>query len=358
MNPEISTHPLFELTTSLLDQLRAGPPTTIQSLTGGRNNRTYLVRSKSPATGEEAKWLLKHYFQDAGNGRDRAGTEWDWATFCWNRGVDWGPRPFARDASWHASLFEFLDGRRLTPEELTEADVTQAATFVIDVNQHRSHPTAALIGNAAEACFSLDEHLACVDRRIQRLTALPATDELEHSLHRFLNASLIPAWRGITDKLRSRVATEVLSATLPQKGRCLSPSDFGFHNALKDDDGRLRFFDFEYAGWDDPAKLICDFFWQQQVPVPRELLPLLTRHFEHLDDTATVGGLPLDSRVDYLFPVYGIKWCCLVLNEFLTEDRRRREFSQATPMAETRRAEQLEHAKQLLRSVSFLQPPL
>ena len=353
MSPEIPAHPLFELTTSLLDRLRAGPPTAIEPLTGGRNNRTYLVRSKSPATGDEAKWLLKHYFQDAGNGRDRAGTEWDWATFCWNRGVNWGPQPFARESSCHASLFEFLEGRRLRPDELDETDIKQAATFVTEVNQYRSHPTAMLLSTAAEACFSLDEHLACVDRRIQRLTALPATDELEHSLHQFLTDSLIPAWRGITDQLRSRVAAEVLSATLPQQGRCLSPSDFGFHNALKDDEGRLRFFDFEYAGWDDPAKLICDFFWQQQVPVPRKFLPLLTSHFEHLDDKATDGGLPLEIRVEHLFPVYGIKWCCLVLNEFLTEDRRRREFSQATPIAETRRAEQLEHAKQLLRSVNY-----
>ena len=50
--------------------------------------------------------------------------------------------------------------------------------------------------------------------------------------------------------------------------RCLSPSDFGFHNAILANDGRLRFIDFEYAGWDDPSKLICDFFCQPAVPAP------------------------------------------------------------------------------------------
>ena len=45
-----------------------------------------------------------------------------------------------------------------------------------------------------------------------------------------------------------------MSAALPKETRCLSPSDFGFHNALLEATGKLRFVDFEYAGWDDPAK--------------------------------------------------------------------------------------------------------
>ena len=33
-------------------------------------------------------------------------------------------------------------------------------------------------------------------------------------------------------------------------------------------DKKLRFLDFEYAGWDDPAKLIGDFFCQPAIPAP------------------------------------------------------------------------------------------
>ena len=53
------------------------------------------------------------------------------------------------------------------------------------------------------------------------------------------------------------------SALIPQpssrpRHRALSPSDFGLHNAMRDEDGRLRFIDFEYFGWDDPVKLVSD----------------------------------------------------------------------------------------------------
>ena len=40
-----------------------------------------------------------------------------------------------------------------------------------------------------------------------------------------------------------------------------SPSDFGFHNTILEDDGDLKFLDFEYFGRDDPAKLMADFIW-------------------------------------------------------------------------------------------------
>ena len=55
---------------------------------------------------------------------------------------------------------------------------------------------------------------------------------------------------------------------LGPRARCLSPSDFGFHNAIRRASGELCFIDFEYAGQDDPAKMACDFLCQPEVPVP------------------------------------------------------------------------------------------
>src|SRR6185503_11886129 len=79
------------------------------------------------------------------------------------------------------------------------------------------------------------------------------------------------AWaRGLSDCRQSAwraasIATRGNSSNLNLQPR-LSPSDFGYHNAVLADDETVRFFDFEYAGWDDPAKLVCDFFNQVEVP--------------------------------------------------------------------------------------------
>src|SRR5258708_29751946 len=41
---------------------------------------------------------------------------------------------------------------------------------------------------------------------------------------------------------------------------------FGFHNALLRPSQELCFLDFEYAGHDDPAKMVGDFFSQPAIP--------------------------------------------------------------------------------------------
>ena len=70
----------------------------------------------------------------------------------------------------------------------------------------------------------------------------------------------------------------------------LSPSDFGFHNALLGPDGKLCFIDFEYAGWDDPAKLICDFFCQPQTPVPQAHLGFICQRADQRPETGRRTG--------------------------------------------------------------------
>jgi hypothetical protein len=126
--------------------------------------------------------------------------------------------------------------------------------------------------------------------------------------------------------------------TLPEC--CLSPSDFGFHNALADAAGRLTFLDFEYAGRDDPAKLVSDFFCQPEVPVPTSF----HTHFV----TRLADGLDLDEtgrvRCQIMLDAYRIKWTCIILNDFLPLGAARRAFADTGAWA-TRCAAQLAKAQ-------------
>ena len=87
----------------------------------------------------------------------------------------------------------------------------------------------------------------------------------------------------------------------------------------------LYFIDFEYAGWDDPAKMICDFFCQPAVPAPQTW----HRHFAHSVVAGFAGREELLQRVQILLPLYRIKWCCIVLNGLLPEGHARRLFAGA-----------------------------
>jgi len=135
-----------------------------------------------------------------------------------------------------------------------------------------------------------------------------------------------------------------LEALLARRDRCISPSDFGFHNAILEKDKILRFIDFEYAGWDDPAKLVCDFFCQQQVPVP---MAFFERFVEGIGTTVfDYDGFR--SRVTLLLPVYCVKWCCILLNEFLSCGHSRRQFASAKGDVEMRKEIQLMKARRML----------
>jgi hypothetical protein len=134
----------------------------------------------------------------------------------------------------------------------------------------------------------------------------------------------VPRWADLQAGTRAAClsAGRGLADELPADRRIVSPSDFGFHNALVEAGGGVRFFDFEYAGWDDPAKTLCDFFCQIAVPVPADWSSEFAAAVEELPEA---GGVR--QRATWLMPVYRLKWCCIVLNPLVAEGRRRRAFS-------------------------------
>jgi hypothetical protein len=312
----------------------------LQPLPGGANNRVYRLRS------EGADHVLKVYFQNPNDPRDRFRAERAFYDHLWRIGVRRTPEPCGWEEQNRFGLLSFVAGRKLRPEEVNEDAVNQALDFIQEVNQARASVPADCIPVAAEACFSIAEHVALVDRRVARLQQIGAHTELDARAAAFVQDELNPAWGKVRPAAMAGDGNHPES-TLPRSHRCLSPSDFGFHNALLATDGWLRFFDFEYAGWDDPAKLVCDFFCQPQIPVSAV-------HWEgfvgRLDAAWKLGG-ELAIRARRLLPVYRIKWCCIVLNEFLGTDQARREFALGAGATAEKKRMQLERARALLSQV-------
>src|SRR5207248_1561644 len=111
---------------------------------------------------------------------------------------------------------------------------------------------------ASEACFSIEAIFKNLDARFAAFKHA-ATDE--PSLDRFLQEVLVPDRKAADQWCREFCLEQGIdpAAEISLEARTLSPSDFGFHNALRRPNGQLAFLDLEYFGWDDPAKTICDF---------------------------------------------------------------------------------------------------
>ena len=313
-------------------------PRSLLPLSGGANNRVFKLEC------EEGSLLLKSYFSDSADSRNRCKSDYEFCQFAWNQGITAVPRPLSVCWEQHAALYEFVVGRRIKPDEVTPTVLGAAAGLFEQINLKKEAPEAAHLQFAAESCFSVGEHLACVERRISRLGLIDQQQSLGEEALALVREEILPAWESSSITLRRSLSPSQMDAPIELSERCLSPSDFGFHNALRQEDGEMRFFDFEYAGWDDPAKMICDFFCQPEVPVP-------IAHFDSFTAKALASfeaSAPILDRAWRLLPIYRLKWCCIMLNEFLPADRRRRSFSNPHEDALSRKRNQLAKAKHSL----------
>lgn len=268
---------------------RLVPVETMDRIGGGGNSRIYRL---------SARHAGKSYFQP-----QRLAVEFAALQFLWQAGLRCIPQPIAADE--HVAVYEFIAGTKPVP---TAADIDAAVAFL---NRLRTL-TGEGLPNAAEACFSVREIIANLEQRFARLAGSGVIEEFLPLLERARRTPDSPA-------------TE----------RVLSPSDFGFHNALRRPDGSLVFLDFEYFGWDDPAKLVCDFLLHPAMDLSDELKRRFYRGY--------VTNKSLAQRVEIVYPLFGLKWITILLNEFVPDDLRRRRFAGQAPDP----AVQLEKARRM-----------
>lgn len=337
---------------------RASLPTEVhdvESLQGGRNNRVFRVQACDRA------FLLKQYFRHAADPRDRLGAEWRFSRLLWDGGVRDVPQPLAMDVASGGALFEWIEGEALCQDDVTPAGVEGALQFAVAIQVLRNE-NASEIQPASEACFTFDDHVSLVQRRIEKVANVEMLSELHRQVKLWVSDELLPRWDDLLRRMAHELRTTATDPTdvLPTGHRCLSPSDFGFHNAMRRaaqprsdllNAERLAFFDFEYAGWDDPAKLVCDFFCQPRLPVPTAAFDRFAVTITQAIRGEVVPGDVIESetrRMRMLLPIYQFKWCCICLNEFLPGGSARRAHANEQHNSGTQLQTQFDSAKRIL----------
>jgi hypothetical protein len=333
---------LLEIAARLSRKAGLASPRSLERLAGGKNNRVFRV-----ALVEGPDVVLKSYFHDPRDSRDRLDAEWSFLSYALSRGVEVIPEPLASEPEAHAGLYSFLSGDKLDARTITAAHVDGAADFICTVN---AAPRAiAALPLASEACLSLEQHIATVERRLARLVALDPDAPHCEEAGRLIARVLYPTWSRVRAGIEegASVAGLALAAPVGESDMIASPSDFGFHNALLGPDGVLRFLDFEYAGRDDPAKLVVDFYACPEIPTPQDT-------FDRFIDclSASLQLSPAAAiRARLLRDAYRVKWTCIILNDFLPSDGARRDFAISGDRAE-RCARQLAKAEAKLGEIA------
>jgi hypothetical protein len=317
-----------------LGEALQAPVTEVVRAGQGGNSKVFHVRCA-----HEVEYAVKFYFRNPADGRDRLSTEYSALSFLWDNGVRCVPRPLIADRNHYLAVYEYIRGVDALAQPVSVKDIAEAARFARELHRLTRHDSAAQFAPASEACFSVDDLIKSIQARLRRLSSAegPAATELHAFLANEFTAAFVVLDAWLTDHLGKAGRVQQLE----RARRTLSPSDFGFHNARRRD-GQLVFFDFEYFGWDDPAKMIADFLLHPAMNLPDALKPLVVEEIGTV--FADDSGLP--ERLSFLYPLFGLKWCTIMLNEFVPRDLSRRQFADKAP--EGVRTRQLEKARNLL----------
>ena len=317
-----------------------------QRLDCGANSRVFMLEDSV----ESRKYVIKFYFRHPADPRDRLETEFTGFSFLWTQGITSIPRPIAVDREESCAVYEFIEGEKILPENIAAEDIEYAVDFLGRLKQLNKIAHSHTIASASDACFSIKAIIRSIEGRLMRLSKIKGKEQDYEQLESFLEDDFKPFLGVLTQWVRQRSLEKRISfdSEISREERTLSPSDFGFHNAIRARDGRIIFLDFEYFGWDDPAKTIVDFLLHPAMALS-----------ESMKRAFVVGMLQvfqengqLAQKVKLVYPLFGLKWCTIFLNEFVPDDFSRRVYAAGNPLDKSRvRKEQLAKAKNLFRKI-------
>lgn len=278
-----------------------GPSSVITKLRGGINNQVYACSKAGHS------FVIKGYPANSLSKHDRMRAEIDFLRLSQRLAPNYVPKLIAQDAVRRAIVLEQIDG---TPykevEKLTDSDINSAISFIHALNQKILKADDCEIQQAADGFMRITEHIDNVQNRIDVLE----TNHLPKQCILFADEildKLNSHWLKVKEKTEQTLVRGELTDILEERYQWYSPSDFGFHNAIKTPAG-VKFIDFEFAGCDDPAKTVSDFFLQPRIPVSPQYITKMIVAFND-----RINKNDLLKRTCILSGVLKIKWASIIL---------------------------------------------
>ena len=305
---------------------------SLKAVRGGGNSRIYCVNSA------DQSYSLKLYPEDPKH--DRVRSEFDGINLIFRSGIKSVPEPIGVKPKLNVASFKWIEGQPI--ENPLEEDIQDCVEFLKNLQKLKGKTEFNNFPHASAACFSGEKIESQLNTRLDQLRQVD-NDELNYYLDEHLEKVMIQ----MLARAHDIWPDQGFANPLDRKFQILSPSDFGFHNILKCKEGKLVFYDFEYFGWDDPVKLICDFAFHPGM----ELNQKLRQHWYRL--MLNFLGEDLTPRLNASWPLYGLCWVMILLNEFLGQMWERRRVANAVERTSRKQilTRQLHRSQKMLKHI-------
>jgi thiamine kinase-like enzyme len=215
-------------------------------------------------------------------------------------------KPINFDVNLNLAIYPFIEGVKI--KRVSNREIFQMANFINNINKKKSKINLPI---AVDGIQNRSDHLKLCEIKLKNLKSIKFKSNIEKKCKNFLNKKLIPKFKYLKKSYKQNHNLYLLNLNLKKKKLIVSPSDFGFHNAIKLKN-RLYIIDFEFAGLDDPIKLICDFLCQ-----PDQFIN--NKQKKYFLEMLSLRGYSLEELKYYTevyLPFHKIKWCCIILNIF------------------------------------------
>ncbi len=272
---------------------------SFSQLNFGINSIAWKVKSK------EKFYFLKCYKSNRYDKRDRIGAESNFLQLMQLGKIKNVPQIIKEDKKHNWILLNWIEGEKVVNP--SQKDWVLMVEFINRLQDLRNLEFSKKILNASEACFEIMDHFNLIKKRLNILIKQIKNQEINNSIIYWLenevNSSLENCPFNINKFLKQKEICE------KRIQRVLSPSDIGFHNVIKKDN-YLFFHDFEYAGWDDPYKLLVDLLIQPENITGQEVSNYLIKSF--------IDNFKIPDNIGYLkifITLYRVKWICIILKK-------------------------------------------
>ena len=325
---EIENSEIIHLVNSIYDE----PLNNVKKLEGRGNSRIYKL-----SFNKKNSILLKDYPDLSIDPRPRLITEVSALKLV--EDLNKTPKVVAFDELQNIALYEWIKGENLY--KIEDHHITQALGFIESLQDLNVKDSWGL---ASEACLSAKQLLTQINFRLDRLLKTKNKD-----LNDFLICTFKPLLSKVWERSEKNWPSDNLKKDLPKSMQVFSPSDFGFHNAILKENGDLAFFDFEYFGRDDPVKLMADFIWHPGMKLKN------LQKIDWLKGAISIfdSDPELVLRFKSAWPMYGLRWSLILLNEFVNEGWQKRVYANLNLkyQYENRLIDQLNKAKLICEQV-------
>ncbi|CAM2066784.1 Phosphotransferase [Sulfidibacter corallicola] len=213
-------------------------------------------------TENDRSYILKHFLESTENAPERLETEINHLNSLHAVGIHNVPKPYWHRGCW--ALFSYLEGSSVT--QVGENELAQFIDMLTQLDRKHEELGEQKVKTAAGARTRLSQFADELNGRWNAVLSACQRPDGPKDIMLFMLTDLEQLRQDNLNHFYLWIKREKWDkeAELAEKDLIFSPSDFGFHNTLKNGDNTLYFLDFEESGWDDPAKLLADFFYNTE----------------------------------------------------------------------------------------------